>query len=95
MRPGSLSYLRKVFEGKEVVKGVVSKDGIKRTTKPERTHVSEHVLTFRIDRAAHRKHLRRDVCESKFKVSLHVRGVVASPAPKLQQSLWTWSHQAH
>ena len=86
MRPRRLDGAPQIGLGRHVADGVVDEDRVERPPQAQRAHVAEPVLAFRIQGAADREHLRRDVGEQQMpEPALQVRRAVAAPAAELQQ----------
>src|ERR687891_732772 len=62
----------KVVARRHVVDRVVDEDGIEREPQPERAHVALDVLALRVDRSAHRQHLRRHIRQRHLEAALQV-----------------------
>jgi len=69
----------------EISDRVVDEDDVEAPPEPQRAHVAEDVVAFRVELAAQRQHLRREVRERAREVMLQVGGVVAAARAQLEQ----------
>ena len=86
VRESGLDGSSQVAERRHVLDGVVNENRVEGPIEPQRAHVAEQMLAVRVQRPAHRQHLRRQIRQRDLrKRALQMHGVVSATGPELEK----------